>query len=391
MQNVSWDDGAGALIFAIGNRSQSIHGSEWRPEQEAWLSDAGELTIAELECVMRIANAGIENSTRDDIRSWTTDGEPVIELSFRREVSTELRSMLPKSIRAEWMEPNLTTAEYYSLQSDAGLEVGMDVSLFAIADARELRVAIDPLLQAFPGLSLKAIADQGRWDGLPDVSVRIVPAAEVKVVDIGQFALAVRSIAFGGFPGGNGDPSSHLASIITSQGISLLGQAESETLDAKRELYDLANQAGRHSLAVDVAAFANSSGGLIAIGATTTRNRHGKDVISSVGGIPPATQPNLSQMGKSVENSIVPAIQGLDLRVIETRKSSLVLIIVPRQEETAKPFIVKGVQFASDKTSGAGFTIATRRRDDNVNMSVEELHSLISAGRLALRSFRSSE
>jgi predicted HTH transcriptional regulator len=63
----------------------------------------------------------------------------------------------------------------------------------------------------------------------------------------------------------------------------LVGIAESLCLDCKSEPYRLVDEKGRHELAKDVSAFANSDGGVLLIGLKTRKESTNKmDVIDKV-------------------------------------------------------------------------------------------------------------
>jgi hypothetical protein len=175
---------------------------------------------------------------------------------------------------------------------------------------------------------------------------------------------------------------------VASGGLALLGQVESEVLDAKRDPYPLATAIGCHKFATDVAAFANSpNGGVIVIGAATRPNPAGQDTIVAVDGIHSSRRPNIQQMIDVLKARVTPAIRGLRIWEIDAPKNPILIVNIPRQDVAVQPFLVRGVQFHTKKTTSIGVTITCRQGAGNSHMSAEEIHSLISAGRAALGRF----
>lgn len=164
----------------------------------------------------------------------------------------------------------------------------------------------------------------------------------------------------------------------------LIGQPESDWLDAKSQGYDLDQEGKRLELARDVAAFANSErGGLILIGATTRRVQD-RDVIRKVASVPLASIRS-RRYRAVIDARVVPTIENLEIRLHpESHDHGFLVIRIPRQAEELKPFLVHGA-VAGGAVEGSYVSIVRRRGEDNVPVSAVGVHSMLVAGRALLR------
>ncbi|MEX2210602.1 MAG: hypothetical protein WD689_02400 [Gaiellaceae bacterium] len=205
---------------------------------------------------------------------------------------------------------------------------------------------------------------------------------------------SVRDLAFVAFDAkallsaavtGSITPSTGLALLLGGHVKALVGLYESAWLEAKRAPYNLADEAHRLELALDVAALANSeSGGLLVIGLATKKDRDGDRIAK----VTPTRLDliNPSRYRQHLDRLIYPAISGLELHTIrhEADGLGLLAIEVPVQPEEIRPFLVSGA-LIHDKLRGGYFSIPTRRSDARLPASPAEVHGLLSAGRLATR------
>jgi Schlafen, AlbA_2 len=166
----------------------------------------------------------------------------------------------------------------------------------------------------------------------------------------------------------------------------LLGQPECQWLDAKRAPY-AATDTGRFELAKDAAAFANSGGGIIVIGVSSVR-RHDRDVLAAVHPFPFALA-RPSSYRQILDHRIHPPVQGLEVFHVSygVVGSGLAVISVPPQPEEIQPFLVRGA-IVERRFRGSYFSLVTRRGEDTLATDAAAIHSLLVAGRVALRGER---
>lgn len=196
--------------------------------------------------------------------------------------------------------------------------------------------------------------------------------------DFGREVLALLDAA----DGGRLSPETARTLIEAGRADVLLGQVESTWLECKRQPYS-DSERGRFELAKDVSSFANTShGGLIVLG-LQTRSRRGQDEIVRVR--PIANAVRLASRYRSwTAQSIFPSPE-LTLRTTDYGHGrSILTISIPPQAPALRPFLVRGLLLAGDKVIGSHVAVFTRRGDETVETSAEELHSLIVAGRAAL-------
>jgi len=159
----------------------------------------------------------------------------------------------------------------------------------------------------------------------------------------------------------------------------LIGPRECAWLDAKGQPYQLDQRKSAAELAKDVAALANTSGGVIVIG-LRTRREGSSEVIDEVRPVP-ATLIDRDRYRKLVRERVFPFVRDSStwwLPVGDER--GLLVIDVPAQASKDKPFIVSG----SDGTQAAvdASSVAVPLRDDDGThwLSGQELHRLLTEG-----------
>lgn len=163
----------------------------------------------------------------------------------------------------------------------------------------------------------------------------------------------------------------------------LVGQAEGQWLEAKRQHYDFASTAGKISLARAVARFANAEqGGLVVVG-LETKGVAGQDVIRKVTPLP--HDPWIVRRYRQIlEHRLYPPPDGLRIEAIVGKNGDLVLLEIPPQPEDLKPFLVHGA-IIDGKTEDAFISIVRRRGDTSIPTTAAMIHAALAAGRALLR------
>ncbi len=170
------------------------------------------------------------------------------------------------------------------------------------------------------------------------------------------------------------------ASVVQARHPELLaGTFESDWLDAKSSPYRLDKKAQQYELAKDVAAFANSGGGLILIGAKTKR-RPGGDEIHSINGCA-LSDGVAAEMRSVIRRRVYPRIDKVSVEMIpmSSPESGVILIQIPPQLDGQKPYLVVGTR-SGDQISELGFTYAVRDGETTDAPRIEVVHQLIRAG-----------
>jgi hypothetical protein len=168
----------------------------------------------------------------------------------------------------------------------------------------------------------------------------------------------------------------------------LVGQVESEWLECKRAPYQVADERGKFELAKDVASFANAdTGGVIIVGAEARKDADGVETVHTLRPFPSALASPQSYRS-IIHRRVHPAVEGLEILRVRTAETggsntNLIVISVPPQVESFKPFLVRGA-ILGGKLNESYVTLVTRRNDQTHATDIASLHSLIAAGRAAL-------
>jgi len=193
----------------------------------------------------------------------------------------------------------------------------------------------------------------------------------------------VSSLLEAAFVSGRLSPSTVGAVLRAGHQDILVGQRETEWLDAKGSLYDL-DERGSFMLARDIAAFANAAGGLIAIGMRTTKVR-GEDIIAKARPVP-LEGLNIARHHAIVRNWIYPRPLRVRFDLTLTERDpdyGIVVIEVPDQPVALKPFFVRRANVAG-RVRTEHLALPVRVGADTSHWDLAEVHSLIVAGRAAL-------
>lgn len=210
------------------------------------------------------------------------------------------------------------------------------------------------------------------------------PTRRRTVGDAWSFGHDVASLV-GASDGGEFAPSIALDLVRAGRWDLLRGQPENDWLDAKSRPYDTANPVWRFELAKDVAAFANrSGGGFIVIGFTTKATPHGEIITGQrefeLHDVSAQTYRN------SVARYVYPRVEGFAVEHVEgpTKGRGIVLLIVPAQSDSSRPFLVHGVVRQGD-VLGAHVLIPVRREDQTGLLDVGGIHVRLRLGEQAIR------
>ncbi|WP_328853374.1 hypothetical protein OG994_12685 [Micromonospora globbae] len=171
--------------------------------------------------------------------------------------------------------------------------------------------------------------------------------------------------------------------LLTGTPNALLGLHESTWLEVKSRGYDVESFAGKVELAQDVARFANGrEAGLLVLGFRTTK-RDGADTLTKVTPLQfPANA--VGRYRNVLDSHIYPPIEGLAIDQVPVQGGYLMLIGIPLQSESSRPFLVHGAIVAG-RNEGSFISIIERRGEGARSMSPAELHALLAAGRSVLR------
>lgn len=184
----------------------------------------------------------------------------------------------------------------------------------------------------------------------------------------------------------NGDVGRELIADLLRSGHAkaLIGRAENEWLEAKREHYDLTSAVGEIKIAQAVARFANAEhGGLVIVGLATKNDGTG-DVIRRITPVP--HDPKIAhKYRKLLDRRLFPPPDDLRVEAIADGSGTgdLILIDIPAQPEELKPFLVYGAVIGG-KADDAFISIVRRRGDSSIPTSPAAIHMALAAGRALL-------
>lgn len=209
-----------------------------------------------------------------------------------------------------------------------------------------------------------------------------VPIARRSVGDALRLADLVNGVVIGAYP--DKFDAKSAAVVVRARHPELLeGLFENDWFDAKRAPYRLGEKTDQYELAKDVSVFANANGGLILLGAKT-KGRPAGDEVTSINGCR-LTDVRADQMRALIRKRIYPRVEGVSVEPIPiwSYDRGVVLIEIPPQLESQKPFLVVGTR-SGGEISELGFTYAVREGEGAEAPRIEVVHQLIRAGKAAL-------
>jgi len=180
--------------------------------------------------------------------------------------------------------------------------------------------------------------------------------------------------------------------LITGEFERLIGGIECQELECKTTPYRLQEVAQQRELAKDISGFANTSGGLLLLGVKTEKGLlHSGDEIKK---IHPFRESDIDPKAYNdmLGRWVYPALYNIDFKWWPSKRNSqegIASIHVPPQPSSSRPFLItktieeviaKGGSKNKTKMVETLFGYAERRRDDNIPMSVLELHARLKDG-----------
>lgn len=368
---IKWDEESLCLITPSGERYSPIH--QANREFTAPLAAFEDICIEDLAHALRSSAKSLSGdlSERVNLNLWFPTNSPSI--ADREAAWYDQQGMGPFS----------ESLDVFSLDNNNNILMDFEVRFPLVKSLEGLNSLLGPILTGI-GVQLIDAKYRDTLDG-PSTQLWFTIDPSWRIARANEFSNLVRTC----LRHSTMDPRSvHGAYLLVISGFpeGLIGQPESEWLEVKRKGYALREESQKHELAMDLAAFANSDqGGLIIIGAGSTKDAAGRDTISSVVGCSPGSLPTDEYL--MVANSrITPPIEGLQIQLVNRQEHHLAIIRIPKQFEYLKPFLVKGALTSTGRVTGAAFTIPRRAGTSRSNMSAEAVHSLLVAARALLRS-----
>ena len=172
---------------------------------------------------------------------------------------------------------------------------------------------------------------------------------------------------------------------------SLIGKIENDFFDCKTGAYDLTKDSKKQELAKDVSSFANSSGGYILIGPQTPQNEEEKskthlgDEIIKIS-LLSQNLVNPDQYLDVIKSWIYPdEIHGIRVYWKVSKNDNdkgIVVIEVPNQKESLKPFLISKIIEEEKKTSRIIFGYAERKGDRSDPKKIKDIYRIMRDGLL---------
>jgi len=165
---------------------------------------------------------------------------------------------------------------------------------------------------------------------------------------------------------------------------SLKGKIENDFFECKSQIYDLKKEYSKRELAKDVSSFANSNGGYILIGPKTKKSetRFGDEVIEiflfDQGLVDPDQYENV------IKDWIHPdEIHGIKIywkKSKDNNSKGIIVIEIPPQKESLKPFLINKIIEEEKKVSETIFGYAERKGDRSDPKKIEDVHRIVRDG-----------
>lgn len=248
----------------------------------------------------------------------------------------------------------------------------------------ELRELVRPVLERYG-------AD---WDGVwtnddygPGLIVGVLASLPVRRRRVGELADLGQDLSdlLGAYSGAGALTARTVFDLVRGGRAALVvGQREGPWLDVKEVPYPLYTDPQKFELAKDVAAFANTGrDALIILGLRSQPDRNG-DVIAA----PRPFQLDAMDVEATravLRDRVVPTILDVEVGVVESRAGlGYGYIFLPAQPTETLPYLVAGALIGGS-VAGAHVSIPYRAGEDTAFADAARVHSLIVAGRVALR------
>jgi len=178
-----------------------------------------------------------------------------------------------------------------------------------------------------------------------------------------------------------------LEKIISSGDFdSLIGKIENDFFDCKRQIYHLENEYSKRELAKDVSSFVNLNGGYILIGPKTDdiKTHFGDEVTEISLFRQDLVDPN--QYKNVIKDWIYPdEIQGIRVYWKASKDNAnkgIVVIKIPTQKESQKPFLISKIVEEEKKISETIFGYAERSGDRSNPNKIKDIYKIMRDGLL---------
>ncbi len=169
--------------------------------------------------------------------------------------------------------------------------------------------------------------------------------------------------------------------VATPDFNALIGEAENQFFDCKLSPYQLQTNSGKRELAKDVSSFANALGGFIFVGIKTKKDalRFG-DEIEAINPFEDKLFNKQSYLD-IIKDWIYPNINDLKIEwfIINAPDRGVVVIVIPPQGDSAKPFLIKNV-LDGEKEIEIAFGYAERKGDVSSPTSLINLQTMLRSG-----------
>ena len=167
---------------------------------------------------------------------------------------------------------------------------------------------------------------------------------------------------------------------------SLIGKIENDFFDCKNQIYNLKDDYSKLELAKDVSSFANLNGGYILIGPKTKNSEtHFGDEITEIS----LLNQNLidpNQYKNVIKDWIYPdEIQGINIYWKASKNDSnkgIIVIEIPTQKESLKPFLINKIVGERKKISETIFGYAERKGDRSDPKKIKDVYKIMRDGLL---------
>lgn len=279
--------------------------------------------------------------------------------------------------RAYEVEPMEGVAFYTQGEGDLCALIDLNLPRY-VDEALEARVD-DLLAPMMERLGARASAPSpstpDRFFSSGDYIVRVefTQMSEKTAGDLLDMALAVQAFLKAAR---NGKLTKAVARDLLRSGhfATLIGQPESDWLEAKNQLWDLSTDRGKAEAAKDLSAFANADGGLIVVPAKTA-SEAGRDVIVEVKELP-LDRLSETQVRDTIAQWTFPPLRDVEIDVIDTGNGrGQVIIAVPSHRAEDWPHLVIAPPGAAFEA--AAIAAYVRDGDKNRALTAAQLHRLM--------------
>lgn len=217
-----------------------------------------------------------------------------------------------------------------------------------------------------------------RSDGIPQASLTIDIPQEMSMIEAAFHCQLVIALLHGGSEVVD-SPLAIYQKLSGGKWEALIGQPETDWLEAKQKMYGTQDPRQRFELALDVASLANlRSGGLLIIGFGTSKDPYECDVITDVRGTS-RLEVSIPKVQSIINSLIHPTLDRLLISVFHNDGREVLAILIPPQLTELQPFLVKGSAINEDHLYGHGFTWVTRNNAAKQVISAAEVHRALSA------------